>query len=393
MTKQKICIIGGGLTGLITSIVLSKLNLHIDLITGNLDEIIKSSRTTAISQSNLNFLIKSKVFNFSKKQFWPCSRMKIYNEINQGDLSKIFELNGNKKEKKEILYMIENSKIAKHLIKKIKKINHISLKKNKIISSVESVGILKSIKFNNTDNTKYNLVIICTGNKSTLVNTTFENQFLERSYNEIGITTVLKHEYLKNNVVRQFFLDNGILALLPLSNNKTSVVWSVSKNILNKEIQNKNLFLKNKIKICIKPFFKKIKFINNIEIKSLNFLLRKKYYRHRVLLFGDALHEVHPLAGQGFNMILRDLKNLKDTLENRINLGLDIGSNEILNEFSYKIKPRNFVSSVGMDLIKNYFTFERQKLKNIRNEIVIKLNKNNFAKKLFLNIADEGIKF
>ena len=58
MKKQKICIIGGGLTGLVTAISLSKLNLKVDLITDYLDENIKSNRTIAISQNNYDFLKK-----------------------------------------------------------------------------------------------------------------------------------------------------------------------------------------------------------------------------------------------------------------------------------------------------------------------------------------------
>ena len=54
MKKQKICIIGGGLTGLITAISLSKLNCEIDLIIDNFSKNLKSNRTIAISNSNLN---------------------------------------------------------------------------------------------------------------------------------------------------------------------------------------------------------------------------------------------------------------------------------------------------------------------------------------------------
>ena len=66
MDKQKICIIGGGLTGLITAITLSKLNLKIDLITGNINQDIKSNRTIAISQSNYDFLKKYEFSNSNK---------------------------------------------------------------------------------------------------------------------------------------------------------------------------------------------------------------------------------------------------------------------------------------------------------------------------------------
>ena len=68
MEKQKICIIGGGLTGLITAITLSKLNIKVDLITSNINQNIKSNRTTVISPNNYNFLKKLKIFKFSKNR-------------------------------------------------------------------------------------------------------------------------------------------------------------------------------------------------------------------------------------------------------------------------------------------------------------------------------------
>ena len=80
MKKQKICIIGGGLTGLITALTLSKLNLKIDLITDITNKSVKSNRTTAISKNNYDFLKKLNIFNLSKKEFWPSTKMKLYVE-------------------------------------------------------------------------------------------------------------------------------------------------------------------------------------------------------------------------------------------------------------------------------------------------------------------------
>ena len=56
MQKQKVCIIGAGLTGLITAVCLSKLNLEIDLVADNMNQNLQSFRTTAISESNYSFL-------------------------------------------------------------------------------------------------------------------------------------------------------------------------------------------------------------------------------------------------------------------------------------------------------------------------------------------------
>ena len=78
MKKQIICNIGGGLTGLIKAISLSKLNCEIDLITDNFGKNLKSNRTIAVSNNNLNLLMKLNIFKNFEKEIWPCSTMKLY---------------------------------------------------------------------------------------------------------------------------------------------------------------------------------------------------------------------------------------------------------------------------------------------------------------------------
>ena len=122
----------------------------------------------------------------------------------------------------------------------------------------------------------------------------------------------------------------------------------------------------------------------------MKFIIRNKYYLDRTLLFGDALHVIHPFVGQGFNMTLRDLENLENILRKKVDLGLDIGSSDVLNEFSKKVKVNNFIFSVGVDLLKSSFSVENKYFKNIRNNLLKNLNKSTFAKNKFFNIADKG---
>ena len=382
MKKQKICIIGGGLTGLVTAISLSKLNCSIDLITGNAVQNLKSNRTIAVSENNFDFLNKLNISESLKREVWTCSIMKLYTEIKNEKFSKIFELNNENKQEK-ILYMLENSKIMKLMMSKIQQIKSISVKNHKKVSSISTSGLLKSVKFNNNIS-KYNLVIICTGYNSSLIKNIFNDQMIENSYKESAITTILSHSSHKNNTVRQIFLENEILALLPISNTKTSIVWFVKNDVRKKN----DLFLKKKIKLYAKNYLKNIKFVTNIEYKGLNLLIRNKYYLDRTLLFGDALHVIHPFVGQGFNMTLKDLACLEKILTQKINLGLDIGSFDVLSEFSSETKPRNFAFSVGVDLLKNSFSY-----KKLRNSILMILNKSNFAKDIFFEIANKGFRF
>ena len=387
MEKQNICIIGGNLTGLVTAITLSKLNCQVDLITGNTNQNLSSNRTIAVSENNFDFLNKLNINKSLRKEIWPCSIMKLYTESKNKKFSEIFEINSDNRQKK-ILYMIENSKIMKFMMSKIRQIKSISVKKHEEISEISTSGLLKSVKFNN-NRLRYNLIIICAGNNSSLVKNLFNDQIIENSYKEISITTILHHSPLKNDTVRQIFLDNAILALLPISNTKTSIVWSVKENIIKKN----DLLVKKKIKFYTKNYLQNSTFATNIEYKDLKFFIRNEYYQDRTLLFGDALHVVHPFVGQGFNMTLRDLVCLEKILRKKINLGLDIGSSDILSEFSKETKPRNFAFSVSVDLLKNSFSIRNKYFKKIRNNILKTLNRNNFVKDIFFNIADKGFKF
>ncbi len=142
MKKQKICIIGGGLTGLITAISLSKLNCEIDLITDSFAKNLKSNRTIAISNNNLNLLIKLNIFKSFEKEIWPCSIMKLYSSNMNNEFSKIFEID-KENENKKIFYMIQSSKLMKSMINKIKKIQNINMIKKDKGNSIHDFESLK----------------------------------------------------------------------------------------------------------------------------------------------------------------------------------------------------------------------------------------------------------
>ena len=122
-----------------------------------------------------------------------------------------------------------------------------------------------------------------------------------------------------------------------------------------------DFLLKKKIKFYTKNFLKNITFTKNIEHYDLNLLIRKKYYKDRVLLFGDALHRVHPFTGQGFNMILRDLANLENTLKNKIALGLDIGSARCIIRIFASNKTKKFSLFISNRFYKKFFFNPRKK--------------------------------
>ena len=85
-------------------------------------------------------------------------------------------------------------------------------------------------------------------------------------------------------------------------------------------------------------------------------MLRNYYYKN-ILSFGDLIHRIHPLAGQGFNMTIRDIKILSQIIEEKINLGLEIDNSVGVN-FEKKTKHLNFIYGSGVDLIYKFFNLD-----------------------------------
>ena len=136
----------------------------------------------------------------------------------------------------------------------------------------------------------------------------------------------------------------------------------------------------------------KIHSISKIEFFELKFLNLRSYYNNNVLAFGDLLHRIHPLAGQGFNMTIRDIKILSNIIIEKKKLGLPLDK-FIFSEFEKKSKSINFIFSNGIDLVNEFFNFERKTNNSFLSKSVQLIGKNRSINKIFTKIADEGIYF
>ena len=119
----------------------------------------------------------------------------------------------------------------------------------------------------------------------------------------------------------------------------------------------------------------KITKISNVESFGIKFLVLRDYFFKNILSFGDLIHRVHPLAGQGFNMTIRDIKSLSNILEENIKLGVDDGE-IIAQKFQENNKHINFMYGLGIDTINSFFKIDN-KLRNNLSEPIFKILKGN----------------
>ena len=379
MSVQKICIIGDGLAGLSAAIILSQEHVKIDLYTGNnLKKLKTDDRTTAISENSFQF-IKQK-FNIKNRNiFWPCKEIKLFNE----DKEIINNFLNFKEEKTNLMYIFQNKELKKKLSSQIKKKKNIKLIKKNITDIDYSDGsiLLKKKKF------FYDLIILSTGSQSKLYNKITNRRSIEKSYKETALTAIVKHDS-KINKVSQFFLKEGPLAILPFNKNKFSIVWSVDSIFFQKNKSVIKKLLTDKIKFLLDN--PKIKNMNKIQSFSINLNLKTKYYRNNILILGDGLHAVHPMAGQGFNLVLRDIKKLGDLMRKELKIGLSLSNSFFLKDFYESRNPENTILGLGIDLT-NIFFKENKYFSPIKKVILNNISSVKFIKKISQIISDKGL--
>ena len=137
---------------------------------------------------------------------------------------------------------------------------------------------------------------------------------------------------------------------------------------------------------------KKIKNISNIQSYPINLNLKTKYFKKNVLILGDGLHTVHPMAGQGFNLVLRDIKKLKDLIFKTLKLGLLIKNSFILKDFYNSRNPENNLFGLGINLT-NMFFKNNKFFFPLKKRILNNIYRFNFIKKISRSISDKGILF
>ena len=253
-----------------------------------------------------------------------------------------------------------------------------------INKSLSSSKFYKSIKKKDVVMHFENYDLIINTDYFSLFTKKFFNKKITKTYDSLAYTSIIEHEKILNSTAVQIFTKKGPLAFLPISNNKTSIVYSIYNSKNN---------TKENVSELIKQYnFKyKIKKINKIETFDLKSYILRTYYHKNILAFGDLLHRIHPLAGQGFNMTIRDINILVNIIKEKIDLGLTLDSS-INSQFENKLRHKNYIFSNGIDFIHEFFNFERKLDTDVISKSVKLLGKNSYLNKIFTQIADRGIK-
>ena len=354
---MKVCILGNNLISLVLAKTLANQGIFVDFFFKHKKTKINKTSTLGISKSNIEFFNKN-ILNI-KRLLWKINKIEIYSD----NLKKERLINFDNKNE-HLFSIIKNFELQKYLL--------LNIKKNKLINFKKNFNYLNLVKDD------YNLIFNC--DFSNFITKKYFFKKIEKNYNSYAYTTIIKHKKLPNNIAKQIFTKKGPFAFLPVSNTETSIVFSVRNE--------KNLDLKDYIKKYNSKYsIIKIDKITRFELKSSNL---RSYHNKNILGFGDILHRLHPLAGQGFNMTIRDIKLLSKLIKLRLNNGLEIDSS-ICVDFEKKMRHKNFLFANGIDFVYEFFHFESKFQNPLLSKSVQFLGKNKNLNKFFIKFADTGL--
>jgi 2-octaprenyl-6-methoxyphenol hydroxylase len=156
---------------------------------------------------------------------------------------------------------------------------------------------------------------------------------ISHDYKQSGIVTTIAHELPHEGVAYEHFLPAGPFASLPLAGNRSSLVWTESST---EAARLKSLPLEDVaglIERAMGSSLGRVTVEEDLQSFPLRLQLARDFVAPRLALIGDAAHVIHPLAGQGLNLGLKDVAALAETLVDAMRLGLDHGAPDVLARY------------------------------------------------------------
>ena len=401
MILSDIVICGGALSGLTAALALQKLNMKILIIDPlTIEEIIKKDkRTTAIAAGPGKFYLEKGVWQLLE------GKAESINKINIKDGNSGFQLDFDYNEIKESLrsklvtnlgYVVENSYLLQsinNIIKNNGKKTPVKRIKAKVISIEKKEEDLAKIKLDNGKIVLASLIIAADGRNSVIRKMSgIEEKKLD--YEQYAFVCQIQHKNFHQNIALEKFLPGGPLAILPMIKNeksyRSSIIWSDNKEVSMGRFNSARHDPKRIAYELERHSFEwlgRIESLSSSAVYPLQLIRAKNVVAERFVLIGDAAHGLHPIAGQGFNLTIRDIKIFTELCKKRVLLGLDIGSEKFLKDYE-KIRRADILGLVlATHSLNKLFSIKKSPIKLFRKVGMSAIQKSPYIKRIFMRYA------
>ena len=185
-------------------------------------------------------------------------------------------------------------------------------------------------------------------------------------YPQTGIVTTVEHEKPHNGVAYEHFLPAGPFAILPMTGNRSSLVWTERETLAPAILKLPEDEFQAELDGRFGSHLGVTKASGPRWSYPLKFHLARAYVRPRFALAGDAAHGIHPIAGQGLNLGLKDAAALAETVLDAARLGLDFGQLDLLQRYERWRRFDSFTLAAATDALTRLFSNDIAPVRAIR---------------------------
>ena len=389
--QHNIIIVGSGLVGMTLALMLSRQQYKVLILDkSSKKELleVKDFRTSAISQGSSRILKEISIWNKIKNKAQPINEIYVSEGINSNELDfKSEALNEG-----PLGYIVDNTYLKKTIFKEVLESNFVKFVGGVNVKDIKSTAGSATI-FSNKGNFNAPLIVGADGrNSKTRFFANIKSFFYD--YNQVAFVFNISHTLSHQSKALERFFTSGPLALLPMQNNNkksSSVVWTVDSQLKEKLLKNKNF--SNEFEKRYAEAFGQITKTSKPTIYNLNVVSCYEYFKERVVLVGDACQAIHPIAGQGLNLGLRDSYHLAKIISESLELGLDIGSRYVLKDYTNKRLIDKKLLIQATHRLNQLFSNNSVVIKAIRENGLKIFNKSSFLKKQSMMFAMGLMKF
>ena len=175
-------------------------------------------------------------------------------------------------------------------------------------------------------------------------------------YPQAGIVATVSHERPHNGTAYEHFLPAGPFAILPLPGNRSSLVWTEKRDVAARMLGLDQAAFEAEIAKRFGAHLGATRAEGPRWSYPLRFHVARQYVKPRFALAGDAAHGIHPIAGQGLNLGLRDAAALADVISDAVGLGQDIGALDVLKRYEEWRRFDSLAMALTMDGLNRLFS-------------------------------------
>jgi 2-octaprenyl-6-methoxyphenol hydroxylase len=206
-------------------------------------------------------------------------------------------------------------------------------------------------------------------------------------YGQAGIVTTVEHERDHEGRAEEHFLPAGPFAILPLTGRRSSIVWTERLRQAERLVALDDAGFDAELETRFGLKLGSVHAVGPRRAYPLAMKIARSFVADRLALVGDAAHIIHPIAGQGLNLGVRDVAALAECIADAATLGLDIGAPDVLERYQRWRRFDTVAMGVATDGLNRLFSNDSDAIRFVRDVGLGLVERMPFAKRFFIREA------